>query len=121
MRAGRLNDLITIQRKTVSSSDSGEQMETWSSIAERRMADVFPLRGEERFGGEQLVARQQTEFRIRLSQDVAAVSPLDRIVYPALTSSSPPDEGAVYDVLSTDPVDDGKSLRIIAARRADAA
>lgn len=122
MRAGRLDRSITIQRKSVTTSDSGEPTETWSTLVGRRAAGYRPLKAEERFTGEQLVGQEQVEFRIRWSADVAGLSQLDRIVYPALSEDSPEDEPetrAIYDVLAVSEIGRREGLAIIAQRRSD--
>ena len=122
MRAGRLDRLITIQRKSSTPSDSGEQQETWTTIIERRAAGYRPLKGEERFTGEQVIGTEQIEFRIRWSANVAALSQQDRIVYPALADESPedePDTRNIYDVLAVHEIGRREGLLIITQRRSD--
>lgn len=123
MRAGRLDRLITIQRKTVTQSDSGEPVEVWTTIAARRSAAIWtPQAGEETFREPHLVARQKLEWLIRYSSDVAALTPLDRIVYPALSEASPedvPDERNIYDVVAVHELGRRDGLRIVTARRPD--
>ena len=122
MRAGRLDRMITIQRKTETQSDSGAPVETWSNLVLRRAASMAPVRGDERFGSEQNVAQEQTEFRIRYSADVASLSPLDRIIEPALQADSPVDdaeERRLYDIVAIHEIGRREGLRIIATRRTD--
>ncbi len=119
MRAGRLDRLITIQRKASTQSDSGEPVEAWSTIANRIAASMSPVRGDERFTGEQLVGQQQVEFRIRYFAAVAELGQHDRIVYPALESGEP-DLRNVYDILATHEIGRREGLQIITQRRADA-
>lgn len=123
MRAGRLDRRITIQRKTVTMSSSGEPVETWTAVgAMRRAASKTPVRGDERFSTPQLVAREQVEFGVRYSADVAALTPQDRIIEPALEEASPANEPRsrdIYDVLGVHEIGRREGLRIITARRAD--
>lgn len=122
MKAGRLDRLITIQRKSSASSDSGDAVETWTTLIERRAAGYRPLKGEERFTGEQVIGTEQIEFRIRYSSNVAALSQQDRIVYPALADESPedePDTKNIYDVLAVHEIGRREGLLIITQRRAD--
>lgn len=123
MRAGRLDRLITIQRKTVTSTDSGDTVETWTTLIERRAAGYRPLKGEERFAGEQTVGTEQVEFRIRYSSNVADLSQRDRIVYPALADESPedePDNRNIYDILAVNEIGRREGFLIVTQRRADA-
>lgn len=123
MRAGRLDRIVTIQRKTNSSSDSGDVVESWSTLIARRYAGYRPLRGEERFTSEQVIGTEQVEFRIRYSADVADLSQRDRIVHPALSEDSPedvPDERDIYDILAVNEIGRREGLLIVTQRRADA-
>jgi SPP1 family predicted phage head-tail adaptor len=84
MSAGKLDRRITIQRKSVTQSASGEPVETWGNLA-TRWAQVLPLRGDERFSNPQLAAKGFLTFRIRWGDLVADVGPLDRILYAGRT------------------------------------
>lgn len=121
MRAGRLDRFITLQRKTVTQSDTGAEIETWTDIDLRRPASYAPVRGEERIAvGPQIVATEQVEFQIRYTSDVADLSSLDRIIYPALTNDSPEiSPRNVYDILAVLEINRREGLRIIAFRNPD--
>lgn len=122
MRAGRLDRLITIQRVTKTLSDSGEPQETWTTLIARRAAGYRPLKGDERFTGQQVIGTEQVEFRIRYSADVADLSQLDRIVYPALSEESPADDSdtrSIFDVLAVNEIGRREGLLIITQRRSD--
>lgn len=80
------------------------------------------MRGDERFSAPQLAAKEQVEFRIRWGAAVADVSPLDRIIYPAVEPGSPAeeiDEARLYDILAVHEIGRRDGLRIVAARRVD--
>ena len=115
MDAAKLDRKITIQRHTVTYSESGEPVEAWADLATRR-ASVWPVKGEERFGGDQWVAKEQVEFRVRWSADVADLSPLDRVLYPVEAATA----ANTYDVMAVHEMGRHVGLRIMAARRADA-
>jgi head-tail adaptor len=120
MRAGRLDRRMTIQRKSIVLADSGEQIESWASLSTNRPASVTPVSGTERFGGEAIESSQQVEFRIRWSQNVADLSPLDRIVYPSFDALDSQSLGSsVYDVLAVNEIGRHEVLQIITARRPD--
>jgi SPP1 family predicted phage head-tail adaptor len=124
MRGGRLDRLITIQRKTSTRSDSGEPQESWETVVLRRRAGMKPVRGDEQFNVEQLVAKEQIEFTVRYSADVAALSPMDRIIHPALPADSPltePQERAIHDVQAVHEIGRREGLRILTFRRPDVA
>jgi SPP1 family predicted phage head-tail adaptor len=110
MRAGRLDRKIDIQRKTVTVSPSGAPIETWNNLAANRWAYVAPASGDERFSDPQLAAKQQVEFGIRYSADVADLNPLDRISYGA----------SIYDIHAVHEIGRREGFKIIAVRRADA-
>src|SRR4051812_26720077 len=117
MRAGKLDRRITIQRKTVTASDSGQPVETWAALELRRAASMAPVRGDEPFAREQVVAQQQIEFRIRYSTSVADLSPQDRIVYPALPTDDPaPDQNLLFNILAVNEIGRREGLQIIAQR-----
>ena len=123
MRSGRLDRVLDIQRLTVTLSDSGEPVQTWAAIVTRRAASITPIQGSERFVNPQIIATDQVEFRIRYFADVADLSPLDRIIYPASEVSSPeavPAEHDIFDILSVNEIGRREGLRIIALRHADA-
>jgi head-tail adaptor len=122
MRAGNLDRLITIQRKTTSFSTSGAPNETWAALKHRCAAGYRPLRGEERFSTAQDVASEQVEFLVRHAPGLADLSPLDRILYeaPAEQNVQAPDLRTVWDILAVHELGRGKGLRVVAERRADA-
>lgn len=118
MRGGRLDRRIDIERKTVTQDEFGEEIETWTKIAERRAASVTPVRGEERFEAEQFIARQQVEFRVRWASSVSDVNPLDRIIYPASEDADSPGlNPQIYDIIEVSEIGRREGLKIIAARR----
>lgn len=122
---------VSILRKRVGLTAAGDSVDSWEPIVFGRWAQLAPLQGEERFTGEQFVAMEQVEFRIRWSHDLAAVSPLCRIVEPALKlaelEGSPPSyvtdatitERRQYDVMAVLELGRRETLRILAARRVD--
>ncbi len=122
MRAGRLDRKITIQRKTVTLEYSGQATETWADLVANRWAAVMPLGGDERFAIPEISAKQQVEFRVRWSSNVAGLTPQDRIVYPAPADTSPPTpilDTSIYDVAAVHEIGRREGLRIIAIRRTD--
>jgi len=117
MRAGLLDRRIALQRKSVSYSSSGTPVETWSTLVERWSA-VEPITGDERNAAQQWIAREQTRFTVRWSEEIADLSPLDRVVYPADdVSSSPLPSRSIYDVIAVHEEGRHVALVIMAARR----
>lgn len=125
IRAGTLDRKITIQRKSVSLSDRGDPVETWANVAVRRSASMWPYRGTESFAAPERTAEELIEFRVRYSADVAALTPKDRIVHPALTEAQAADSGyvipprSIHDVLGVLEINRREGLRIITSRRPD--
>lgn len=126
MASGKLDRKITIQRKTSTVSDSGDPVDTWANLAVRRSASMWPYRGTEGFAAPEKTAYEQIEFRVRYSSDVAALTPKDRILYPALTDAQAADAGyviparSVHDVLAVLEINRREGLKIITQRRPDA-
>lgn len=81
MRAGKLDRRITIRRKTITWSGSGEPIETWADLA-TVWAQQRPNRGGERFATRQLVGTAVMTFHIRYR---AGLTVQDRIVYDGKT------------------------------------
>ncbi|MCK1541442.1 head-tail adaptor protein [Bradyrhizobium sp. 179] len=126
IRAGSLDRRVTIQRRTVTQSASGEAIETWANVSVRRPASMWPLKGDdENFRSPEKVAYERIEFRVRYSSDVADLSPLDRVIHPALTAEQAADTNyviptrSIHDVLGTLEIDRRRGIRIITQRRAD--
>ncbi|GAB7128040.1 hypothetical protein JCM19000A_25470 [Silvimonas sp. JCM 19000] len=79
MRAARLRHRISIQRKTITRSPSGEQLHEWQEIASVR-AGVEPLRGSERIADGQVRASVDTLIVIRYQRGLK-VGADDRVVH----------------------------------------
>lgn len=114
MRAGKLDRKITIQRKTTGSSGSGEPIETWSELS-TRWASIKPLTGTERLVGENLVAKEQVEFRTRWAEVIADLSPQDRVIYPPTAS---PTDLQIYNIVQASEVGRKEAMLILAYRYA---
>jgi SPP1 family predicted phage head-tail adaptor len=80
MRAGLLDRRIIIQRKSVSQSDSGDEIVTWNTLA-TVWAQKVDLRGLERFAAAQFVGHAIRTFRIRWSITAESVNVKDRLFF----------------------------------------
>lgn len=121
MRAGKLDRLIDIQRGTETQSASGAQTFTWSNLVGRWPASVERRRDPlETAQTLQVMASDQVEFRIRYSSEVSDLSPLDRIIYPALTPPAQPQPRDIYNIISVSEIGRREGLRIVAWCHADA-
>ena len=87
MRAGRLDRRITVQRKSIAHSDSGQEVVTWQDVAEV-WAEKVENRGEERFAAQQLVGHAIKTFRIRWSSVVDEITTEHRLTF----------DGREYDI-----------------------
>lgn len=116
MRAGTLDRRIALQRQSSTPSDTGEEQVTWSTLAQR-WANKSPVAGIERYGGQQLEAREQVEFRLRWDASVSDLQPADRIIEPAADATAPP-ERSIYDIIAVLEVGRHEVLRVFTTRRA---
>jgi len=120
MRGGALDRRVTVQRLSSTQSPSGQPIEGWAAIGGARWAQRFPVAGEERFSGEQLAAKEQVEFRLRWSDDLADLQPADRVVEPAGDASTDPvPTRSIYDIIAVHEIGRHEGLRVLTARRSD--
>ena len=127
MQAGRLDEHITIQGRSVTQSRTGDIIESWTVLGALRIsAGVRPASGGEGFTMPQTVATEFTEFTVYWQQALAGLAPTDRLIYPAL-SQAEYDAGQaaagrrVYDIVAIHPIGRREGLRIVATRRPDSA
>lgn len=81
---------IRIERATVTQSESGEDIQTWSELA-TVFASKVDVSGNEKFDGTSISAVVLSRFRVRWTAQLAGVNAKDRIVYPAVG-------GRIYDI-----------------------
>ena len=66
----------------------------------------------------QLEAREQVEFRLRWSDDLADLQPTDRIIEPADdATASPPSTRSIYDIFAVLEIGRHEVLRVLASRQ----
>lgn len=120
--AGSFDRRITLQKRMVEQTLSGQATEVWCTVG-TRYAALRPMTVAERFSTPQWVAREQVQFETRYSDAAAALTPLDRIVYPPLAEGASPDDAPqdrnVYDIMGVLEVGRREGLRIMTARRPD--
>jgi head-tail adaptor len=102
-----------VQRFTASLSPSGEPIETWLPMGPNRWASKTPVAGIERFGSEQLEAKEQVEFQLRWSDDLFDLQPADRIIEPATSTVG----RSIYDIFAVLEIGRREGFRILATRR----
>lgn len=79
MQSGKLDRRITIQGKSITQSDSGQEVVVWTDVA-TVWAEKIPIRGLERFSIQQIVGESVKTFRIRWSSDVSEITDEHRIM-----------------------------------------
>jgi head-tail adaptor len=122
VRSRERDRLITIERKMIEVSNSGEEHETWAPLVERWWARVRPMIGGERFGDPQTIAIEQVHFNIPYAEAVADVSPQDRVIYPLANSAAeqqPPRNREIYDIAAVHEIGRREELLLITVRRRD--
>lgn len=80
MRAGRLNQRVTFQRRAATVDGYGEQADTWTAIA-TVAAGVEPISGKEFFTAQQVQSDISTRIVCRYSSEVSGVTTADRILH----------------------------------------
>jgi SPP1 family predicted phage head-tail adaptor len=80
MRAGNLDRRIAIQRKSITQSDSGEEVVTWTAVA-TVWAEKLSKGAIERMARQQIIAEAQLVFLIRWSDTVKETTAEHRIVF----------------------------------------
>lgn len=127
MQAGKLDRFVTIQERTVTGQRaSGEQIIEWVTLGPVRLpASYSSVRGDERFTAEQYVATEQVEFRIRFSEQLSVLNPLQhRVIYPALEadeSDGEPPLNRIFDVMASNELGRREAIRIYTSRRPEGA
>ena len=116
--AGELDMRVAAQRYTSSSSPSGELVLVWATIGAVRSARMTPTSGMERYGSEQLEAKEQVEFVLRWALDLADLRPIDRIIEPASDALIDPiPERSIYDIFAVLELGRHEGLRVLSTRR----
>lgn len=104
--------LIRLERGTTTTNDYGEEIATWGELA-TVVASKTDLSGDEKTEALQTSALVVTRFRIPWSAAVASLSPLDRVVYPAIG-------GRIYNIQAVKELQLRVGLEILATGQADA-
>lgn len=123
MHAGSLDRRIQIQRRTITRSESGGEVETWADTVTNLPAEYVPMGvegGGERYTGEQWVARGQVTWNVRYQQALADLQPMDRVIYPAGSDNvQSPQFNHIYDIMDVQEIGRREGLAIKTARRSD--
>lgn len=109
MKAGALDRRISILRATtVQDPGTGEEVETWSTLATVWAAKKDVSDGE-RMKAAEVSAEISTRFTIRWSSAVSSVNPKDRVQH----------DGRTYDIFSVKELGRREGLEITGTARAD--
>lgn len=92
MSAGRRDQLITIQRATVTTDDYGAEVPTWATHAQE-WAAIFYGRGDERRQAAMEQGSQAATFQVLANAATRTVTLKDRIEH----------DGAVWDIQGISP------------------
>lgn len=79
MNPGILRKVVTIQRATETQDASGSVVQTWTTLAKRRM-ELRPVSGKEILSGQQTMGEVTHKGRLRYDSTIQDLSPKDRIV-----------------------------------------
>lgn len=110
--AGKRNRRITIQRAvTVQDPDSGENIESWGTLATVWAEKGYRSAKEGMTVGE-VQAIRVLRFAILWTDQVADVSPLDRIEYPV-------GSGVIFDISERNDIGFNAGIELFAAARAE--
>jgi SPP1 family predicted phage head-tail adaptor len=106
LEAGRLDRRVRIERAAVTTSDTGNNIETWAPLV-TVWAQRMPQRAIEAWRAGGTAAEMETAWRIRWSSQVADLSPRDRLRFPAA------DDGAVYEIIGVTEIGRREGLEIV--------
>jgi SPP1 family predicted phage head-tail adaptor len=73
-----LRQTAILQRPTETQDSSGAVIQTWATLAKRRV-DVRPISGREFFGNQQDIGEVSHRIKMRYDADIADLSPKDRL------------------------------------------
>ena len=124
MQAGQLDRRIIIQSKRETRDAHGQPIPIWTTIGRTRWANYRPMKGTERFSSDQFIARQQVEFQVRWTKDLANLSPMDRVIFPASAIDNDGDspglaDSDTYEIMAVHEYGRRQMLRILTARRSE--
>lgn len=107
--AGQRNREIVIQRASVSQdSGSGENVETWATLA-TVWAEMTPISDGERIMAAEVSAEITTRFRILWSSIVSTLNPRDRLTF----------DGKTWDIWGVKELGYREGIEITASARAE--
>lgn len=117
MRAGELDRRVKIQKREITQSPTGEEVESWTTIPTSAPDNCIwmgkrDMRANERWAAQQVVAELQTVFTARWYPAFDTIGPEShRLVY----------RGRVYDIHGIREIGRQEGVEIAAAARAEGA
>lgn len=108
MKASGRNWLVTIERKTVTQNDFGEEVPVWNQLAQP-WAEKLDVSDGERVAAAEVSATITTRFRLLWSALYSDVSPADRLSC----------DGRLFDIWGVKEIGFHEGIEITAAARAD--
>ena len=108
MKATGRTRLITIERATLAQDASGQEVETWSTLAQA-YAEKTDVSDSERVAASEVSANITTRFLLLWSDAYDDVNPRDRITF----------EGKTYDIWGAKEIGFHEGIEITATARAD--
>ena len=106
IRAGKLDWRVRIERAAVTTSDTGNDIETWAPLV-TVWAQRLPQRAIEAWRAGGTAAELETAWRILWSSRVADLTPRDRLRFPAA------DNGTVYEIAGVTEIGRREGLEIV--------
>ena len=116
LSTGTLDRRVYLERNTPAPDNSGDPIPVWSRIGHARWARRSPVAGDERFTADQFIAREQVQWTVRWAEEIADLSPGDRVVYP---TTATPTDSEIYDIMAVHEMGWRVALNIITARRSE--
>ena len=108
LAAGRFNRRIDLQRATTAQDETGQPVETWSTLASV-WASWRRASARETLAAAEVAAAVTDVFETRWYSGVADLNPKDRLVY----------AGRTYDIVEVAEIGRREGLRIAGVARAD--
>lgn len=79
MAAGRLRELVTIERRASTGDGYGNTVAAWAALVTNEPAEIRPLRGGEEVQAQKLSANGLVEVTVRYSTRTAQILETDRL------------------------------------------
>lgn len=112
--AGTLDRFVRLERRSVTEDPYGGEVETWSTLADRRASVRFGT-GQERREAAQEGSTLAATFRLRRDPATATLNTTDRLRFDALDGGADPASAPAWDIVSVVPFE-RDAIDIVATR-----